>query len=148
MVKLSSAETMSLMAIQQLIHEWACDLDDHNGLNIGDLVTEDCIYVLGDMIRNGRAAVEKHYRDRLDRLTNEVDGVPLQRHLVINLHADFESADLAAVTFRLLFFSTVTPEPTDPLAIADVWMTCRRDADEHWRIARFDSNQTFRRPLT
>jgi hypothetical protein len=33
----------------------------------------------------------------------------------------------------------------DPAAVADVRMNCRRDSDGEWRIAMFDSNQTFRR---
>ena len=57
--------------------------------------------------------------------------------------------DHAQVGFLLVFFAKVGEPPfigySDPLAVADVRMECRREADGHWRISLFDSGQIFRK---
>ena len=56
---------------------------------------------------------------------------------------------VAAVGFLLLFFAKVGDPPfvgyCDPLAVADVQMECRSEADGHWRISMFNSGQIFQR---
>ena len=60
-----------------------------------------------------------------------------------------DEGDKARANFLLLFFAKVGEPPfvgyCDPLAVADVRMQCRREADGHWRISQFDSNQIFQR---
>jgi hypothetical protein len=147
--KFTQEETVAVAAIQQLINEWARDLDLHNGLHIGALVTDDCEYVMGPITRKGRADVELHYHERLARLTAEPTGVPTLRHLNCNLCVDFHRSDAASITFSLLYFSTAGMSTgllrADPAAVADVRMNCRKEVDGHWRIAKFDSHQTFKR---
>ena len=71
------------------------------------------------------------------------------RHTNSNFRVDFTSATEAEAGFPLLFFAKVGTPPfvgyCDPLAIADVRMTCRCEADGHWRIAQFDSGHIFQR---
>jgi hypothetical protein len=71
------------------------------------------------------------------------------RHIISNFRVSFADDAHAQVGFLLLFFAKVgTPPLTDycdPLAVADVRMECRREADGQWRIALFDSGQIFRR---
>ena len=71
------------------------------------------------------------------------------RHISSNFRVSFVAEDKAEVGFLLLFFAKVGTPPftdyCDPLAVADVRMECRRDADGEWRISRFDSGQIFRR---
>ena len=93
MAKFTLDETVDVAAIQQLINEWARDLDLHNGLHIGTLVTDDCEYVMGPITRRGRADVETHYKERLARLAAEPTGVPVLRHLNSNLCVHFHRAD-------------------------------------------------------
>jgi hypothetical protein len=149
--KFTSEETVAVAALQQLINEWARDLDLHHGLHIGALVTDDCEYVMGPVTRNGRADVELHYKERLARLTAEPTGIPTLRHLNSNLCVSFDRSDAASITFSLLYFSTAGMSrglrQADPAAVADVRMNCRKEVDGHWRIATFDSNQTFNREL-
>jgi hypothetical protein len=148
-VKFDTEQAVAFAAVQQLVNSWAHELDMHNGLHIGDLVTEDCSYAVGGAPAQGRAAVEGFYRDRLARMLAQPEGVPTMRHTLSNLCVSFRTADEVSITFSLIFFSTAgmasgiaTP---DPAAVADVRMDCRRGDDEHWRIARFESNQPFRR---
>ncbi len=142
-------QSLVIASVQQLINDWAYELDVNNGLHIAGLVTEDCKYVVGGVPREGRAGVEKFYRDRLERLSAQPDGVPTQRHMLSNLRVSFRSATEVSITFSLLYFTTAGMTSglnhADPAATADVRMDCRQESDSHWRISAFDSNQTFKR---
>ena len=76
MTKFSLEQALGITSVQQLINNWAHELDMHNGLHISELVTADCIYVVGGAPRQGRAAVEKYYQERLERLSAQPEGVP------------------------------------------------------------------------
>lgn len=151
MAKFTTEQALSVVAVQQLIHDWAQELDIHNGQNIADLVTEDCSYMGRGTELKGRAAVIKFYKDRLEQLSATPAGVPIHRHTLSNLRVEFQSADKVSITFTLLYFTTAGMASglnhADPAAVADVRMNCRCDTDGHWRIAKFDSNQTFRRVI-
>ena len=149
MAKFSMEQALAVVAIQQLINDWAQDLDIHNGLNVPALVTRECVYNVGGTAREGRAAVEKFYQERLARLSAQPGGVPTQRHTLSNLRVSFRNASDVSITFTLVYFTTAGMASglnhADPAAVADVRMDCRLEDDGHWRIAKFDSNQTFRR---
>jgi hypothetical protein len=147
--KLSMEQALVVVAVQQLINDWGYELDVNNGLQISGLVTADCSYLVGGATRQGRAAVEKFYQERLVRLSAQPGGVPTQRHTLSNLRVSFRSAGEVSITFSLVYFTTAGMASglnhADPAAVADVRMDCRLEDDGHWRIAKFDSNQTFRR---
>jgi hypothetical protein len=147
--KLSKEQAVVVSEVQQLINDWAYELDVHNGLEISNLVTEDCIYSVRGTSLEGRAAVENFYKQRLQDLSTHPTGVPTQRHALSNLRVKFRSASEVSITFTLIFFTTAGMASgvshAEPAAVADVRMDCRRGGDEEWRIAKFDSNQTFRR---
>jgi SnoaL-like domain len=147
--KFNMEQAVAVVAVQQLINDWAFELDVNNGLNIAGLVTEDCVYAVGGATRQGRPEVEKFYRERLERLSARPEGVPTQRHTLSNLRVSFRSANEVSITFSLVYFTTAGMASglnhADPAAVADVRMDCRLDGAGQWRIAKFDSNQTFRR---
>ena len=147
MAKLNREQAVVVSEVQQLVNDWAYELDVRNGLEIGNLVTEDCIYSVRGTALEGRAAVENFYKTRLRDLSAQ--GVPTQRHTLSNLRVGFRSANEVSITFTLIFFTTAGHAlgvgQAEPAAVADVRMDCRRGGDEEWRIAKFDSNQTFRR---
>jgi ketosteroid isomerase-like protein len=142
-------QVVAVASIQQLINDWAYDLDVHEGLHIASLVTEDCNYTVRAVPRIGRAAVEAFYKERLATLSGQPGGAPTQRHMLSNLRVDFRSDVEASITFSLLYFSTLGiaagTDHADPAAVSDVRMDVRRDADGEWRIAKFDSGMTFKR---
>lgn len=149
MAKFTREQAIVFTEIQQLINDWVFDLDFHDGLNMGELVTEDCAYGMASGLRNGRAEIVAAYQKRLNRLSQRAEGVPPMRHLNANLRVEFLGPDEVAITFGMLFF-TAEGNPagarhTDAAAVADVWMNCRREADGHWRISRFTSDQPFSR---
>lgn len=149
MAKFNMEQVVTVAAVQQLIHDWAHELDVNNGMSISGLVTNECTYNVGGAARQGRAAIEKFYKDRLERLSAQPGGVPTQRHALSNLRVRFRSADEVSITFTLIYFTTAGMAPglsqPDPAAVADVRMDCRRGHDAEWQIAMFDSNQPFRR---
>jgi hypothetical protein len=148
--KFSAEEAAAIAAIQQVINEWGDELDQNSGLQMTekDVLTQDCRYFVGGEWREGLGATAQFYRERWDRLTAG-DGAPVMRHVHSNYRTEFLAPDHARVGFLLVFFAKVGEPPftgyADPLAVADVRMECRREADGHWRISLFDSGQIFRR---
>lgn len=151
MAKFTADQAIAYVTIQQLIHDWADEMDINNGLKMADLVTEDCNYTVRGVPRLSRAEVVKFYQGRLAELEATPAGVWEHRHTLSNLRADFRSDDYAAIEFKLVYFMSAGATPglahADPAAVADVRMEVRREADGHWRISRFDSNQLFSRAL-
>ena len=149
MAKLTIEQAVTVAAVQHLINDWANELDIDNGKNIADLVTADCSYAVGPTPRQGRAEIIKFYQDRLLRLSATPEGVPIHRHALSNLRVSFQSADEVSITFTLIYFTTAGMKSgvnhADPALVADVRMICRRESDGEWRIAKFDSNPSFKR---
>lgn len=150
MAKFTAVEAASVLAIQQVINEWGDELDQNDGLNLiaADVLTQDCRYFVGGEWREGRDAAAQFYVERKARLV-AAGGAPVMRHINSNYRVLFAAGDHAKVGFLLLFFAHVGDPPfvgyCDPLAVADVRMECRLEADGHWRISRFDSGQIFQR---
>ena len=151
MAKFEPHQAADVLAIQQVINEWATDLDITNGENMGDLLTEDCAYVVRGAKREGRDAVVEFYRGRKAELAATPAGVPVHRHALSNYRVNFSGDDHAKVGFSLIYFSTAGTDAgtaeTKPFSYADVFMECRRCADGHWRISSFDSAPVFVRPM-
>ena len=150
MAKFSAEQAAAVAAIQQVINEWGDELDQNSGLKMAEaeVLTDNVQYFVGGEWRDGLAATAQFYKDRWDRLI-AAGGAPVMRHLHCNYRVRFAAEDHAKVTFQLLFFAKVGEPPfvgyCDPLAVADVRMECRRDADGDWKISRFDSGQIFQR---
>lgn len=148
MAKFSAEQAIAYVTIQQLIHDWADELDLRNGLQMGELVTEDCHYVVRGEPRRSGGEVVAFYQGRLKEL-EAAGGAPVHRHALSNLRVDFRSDDHAAIEFKLIYFTVAGmssgTDHADPAAFADVQMEVRREADGHWRISHFDSGQVFRR---
>jgi SnoaL-like domain len=149
MAKFSAEQAAAVAAIQQVINEWGDELDTNDGLNMlaADVLTQDSRYNVGGAWREGAAAAAQFYAERKPRL-EAAGGAPVMRHIMSNYRVKFTAGNQAEVGFLLLFFAAVGTPPfdtCDPMAVADVQMECRREADGHWRIAMFNSGQTFRR---
>ena len=149
MAKFTAAQAADVAAIQQVINEWGDELDTNDGLTMlaADVLTPDCRYNVGGAWRAGAEEAAQFYAERKVRL-DAAGGAPVMRHIMSNYRVKFTAEDKAEIGFLLLFFARVGTPPfdtCDPAAVADVQMECRREADGHWRIAMFDSGQTFRR---
>ncbi|MFA7586820.1 MAG: nuclear transport factor 2 family protein [Novosphingobium sp.] len=149
MAKFEPQQAADVLAIHQLVNEWATELDINNGLSITGLLTEDCDYTVRGGPRHGRDAVLAFYRERHAELSATAAGVPIHRHAVINPRVTFDGTDAARIDFGMIYWTAMGmasgTDHADPALVADVSMACRRCADGHWRIARFDSAPVFRR---
>lgn len=149
LAKFAMNEAAHVASINQVIFDWANELDRNNGLSIreADVLTNDCRYFVGGEWREGSSAVAQFYEERHVRLAGG-NGVPVMRHIISNLRVHFSANDTASASYVLLFFAALGTPPftsCDPSAVADVEMQCRRSSDGRWRICRFESVQIFRR---
>lgn len=149
MAKFEPGQALAAIAIQQLVNDWGEELDNHEGLNMGQLVSRDCTYHVRNAPRHGREAVVQFYAQRLKELQDK--GVVMtQRHAISNLRVRFASESEAEMTFLLTYYMSFSKPPvTDlsgPVAVADCQMRATLESDGHWRIAFFDSVQNFKRP--
>lgn len=134
--------------IQQLILDWAHDLDINGGFRVADLCTADCSYSVGGKYQSGRDAVLEFYTNRAERIrTQQRDGVRTQRHSVTNIRVALKDEQNATVRFLVVNYSAEGKAPAmdlkGPTIVADSRMECRRDDDGEWRIALFDSEPVF-----
>jgi SnoaL-like domain len=140
-------QAASWVAIQQLINDWGYELDVNNGLNIADLVAEECSYTVRAVARLSRDDVKAFYKLRLSEFADVGKAPPVQRHVQSNLRVQFKNADEASITFTLVYFTSAMvaagADAADPTAVADVVMDVIRCDDGHWRIAMFDSVQSL-----
>jgi hypothetical protein len=148
MPRFGSETAATAMELQQLILDWGHDLDINGGLNVANLCTEDCNYLIGGNSHRGHAAVTKFYFDRAERIrTQQKDGVRTQRHTISNIRVAFQGKDQATVRFMVVNYSAEGKAPArnlvGPTIVADSRMECRREADGEWRIALFDSEPIF-----
>lgn len=148
MAKFSADQVASVLAVKQAIYEWGDELDLHNGLSMKDrgCLTNDVQYFVGGEWRNGIDEVMGFYNGRIEA-QKAAGAIMCMRHFITNLKVSFVSETEAKADFLLLFFAKPGDPPftdgCDPLATADVWMECRKEADGEWRISRFDSTQIF-----
>lgn len=144
MAKFTTEQATAAVAIQQLINDWAYDLDFNDNVNVGDVITDDVVYNVGGTARKGKKEVEAFYAARREKIKGNR---PTIRHINTNFRVTFKAADQAEVFFELVFWSTEVPglNPADVVAVADVWMKVRVEKDGHWRIYDFDSTQPLKR---
>ena len=147
MAKFTLEQAAAVLAVQQVINQWATAMDIDNGLTMAPLLTPDCIYTVRGIPRHGPGAVVEFYTSRLAEFADAGNEPPVHRHLLSNFRISFPEADHAIALFQLLYFAGpgIAPIITQnmPIAVADVSMECRRDADGEWLISRFDSSQSF-----
>ena len=137
----------SVIAVEQVILDWAYELDVNNGDNITDLLTEDCNYSVGGSNIIGHAGIAQFYAARNERVrTQQKDGVRTQRHGVTSLRVVIKDKTNAKANFIIINFSGEGKPPllsaTTPTIVADCQMDCRREGDV-WRIASFASQPIF-----
>ena len=150
MAKFTAEQAADVLAIKQVIYEWADELDVNDGLKINEanVLAQDVRYFVGGEWREGIDAVAEFYSARKQRLI-EANALPVMRHMIVGIRVTFDGADKARTGYQLLFFAKPGTPPIagycDPLATADVRMEIKREADGHWRIASFDSGQVFQR---
>jgi hypothetical protein len=143
MPKFNAAQAIELLAIYQLLGEWANEIDKNQGVGVGPLLTDDCAYNLPANSYRGRSNVVAYYKARVAELSATPQGIPVQRHVLANLRVEFTSAEEAKVGFVMTYFTGLSAScgnsPADPALVGDGDMIVRREGDGDWRIARLDT---------
>lgn len=143
MPKFNAVQTVDVVAIHQLLAEWAKEIDENQGVGIGPMLTDDCAYNLPVKAYKGRSEVVAYYRARVAELSATPEGVPTQRHVLANLCVDFTGADAAKVSFVMTYYTGLSTSsgnsPADPALVGDGDMIVQRESDGEWRIAGLDT---------
>ena len=148
MRKFDQQSAIIAIELQQMLMEFALELDTNNGLNITEFYTADGGFAVGDFVHKGHTAIRKFYTDRLERArTTAKDGIRVSAHTFNNFRVSIQDPNNATIYFVNVNFGGEGPPPiVGPLAPAMVTncsMVCRREADGIWRITWFGGTPVF-----
>jgi hypothetical protein len=148
MRRFDQESAMATVAVQQLVIDWGYELDINDGVNVAELLTEDCNYCVGTASFRGRDAVVGFYAARLERVRREQkDGIRTQRHVITSIRVILTDPSHASVNFFVVNFSGGGKPPlfdaATPTIVVDGRMACCREADGIWRISEFDTAPVF-----
>jgi ketosteroid isomerase-like protein len=136
------------LELQQIVAEFAADLDSNDGMNICDFYAADGEFAVGDFSHKGHAAIRKFYADRKERMLPQLkDGIRVAAHTFLNVRVKVESASDAIVHFTNVNYGGEGKPPQlgtiSPAMVTACRMDFRREADGEWRITRFSGSPLF-----
>ncbi len=147
MDSLTSDAALISVQLQQLLMEFAHELDINKGHDIGQFYAEDGAFLVGNHAYRGRDQIQSFYRDRPTRTDAEQAGVRTGRHLYVNQRVAVQDDGHATLYFMCVHYAAAGTPPipglTGPAVVADCRMTFRRDAARNWRIVEFSSAPIF-----
>src|SRR3546814_7004904 len=86
--------------LQQIVAEFANDLDFNDGLNIYDFYIADGEFAVGDFAYKGHDAIRKFYTDRKERMLPQLkDGIRVAAHTFLNVRVAVDRKDKSVVHF-------------------------------------------------
>ncbi|MDB5970394.1 MAG: hypothetical protein JWQ90_2844 [Hydrocarboniphaga sp.] len=134
--------------LQQLVSEFAHEIDSNNGLNIADLYTTDGVFFVGDTPYKGHEVITKFYTDRLARIPSQhKDGVRVGAHTFLNMRVAIKDKQNATVFFTNVSYAGEGQPPVrmtiTPAMITRCHMDFRLEPDGQWRIAAFIGKPLF-----
>lgn len=134
--------------LQQIVAEFAYEIDTNGGLNITDFYAEDGAFAVGDFTHKGHAAIRKFYADRALRVpAAHKDGIRVSAHTFVNMRVTVEDKNNATVYFTNVNYAGEGHPPVlgaiSPAMITLCQMVFRREPDGHWRIVLFGGKPLF-----
>lgn len=148
MPKLNSETALIALELQQILAEFAHDLDFNDCLGIADFYAEDGAFSVGDYIHQGRAAIRKFYEDRIVRVrAQHKDGIRVGTHTFVNVRVTVGDKNNASVHFTNVNYAGEGHPPVrgtiSPAMITACRMDFRREPDGNWRITSFSGKPLF-----
>jgi hypothetical protein len=148
MSKFTQETAIIALELQQILAEFAHDLDFNNCLGIADFYAEDGAFAVGDFTHKGRAAIRKFYEDRNVRVrAQHKDGVRVAAHTFLNVRVVVHDTTNATLHFTNVNYAGEGHAPVrgtiSPAMITACQMVFRREADDHWRITSFSGKPLF-----
>lgn len=129
--------------LEQLLYDFAAELDFNDSRNIQAFYTEDAVFMAGPTALEGRDAIIAFYARRNDNVAKlQKDGARTGRHTFLNVRVTFEDDDHATIHFTNINYAGEGKAPVSglvgPSMIADCRMHCRRQGDGSWLFCKFD----------
>jgi hypothetical protein len=128
--------------LEQLLYDFAAEMDMNDYANIADYYTEDAVFIAGPNRITPRDAIVKFYQVRNENVRKyQKDGARTGRHTFLNVRVHIEDEDNAKIYFTNVNYAGEGKPPVPglvgPSMIADCVMTCRRESDGNWRFSEF-----------
>jgi ketosteroid isomerase-like protein len=148
MRKFNSDTAVIAVELQQMISEFAHEIDTNDGRGITDFYIEDGVFAVGDFTRTGHAEIRKFYADGAERArARSKDGVRVRRHTYVNHRVEVQDKDNATIHFINVHYAGEGKPPLmgaiSPAMVTECRMVCRRCEDGLWRIVVFDGMPMF-----
>lgn len=148
MRKFDSETALIALQLQQIVADFAHEIDTNGGLNIAEFYAEDGEFSVGDYSHKGHAAINKFYADRALRIpASHKDGIRVSVHTFVNLRVQVEDKNNATVFFTNVNYAGEGHPPVlgtiSPAMVTDCRMVFRREADGNWRIVLFGGKPKF-----
>ena len=148
MPKFNAETALIAIELQQLVSEFAHEIDTNGGLNISKFYAEDGEFAVGDYSHKGHAAINKFYSDRAQRIpASHKDGIRVSAHTFLNMRVHVTDQNNATVFFTNVNYAGEGKPPVlgtiNPAMVTDCRMVFRRDPDGEWRIVLFGGKPLF-----
>lgn len=142
MRRFTAEQLVTAYELEQLLYDFAEEMDINNYASIGDYYTEDAVFMAGPVAVEGRAAIVAFYERRNENVAKyQKDGARTGRHTFLNVRVHIEDEDNAFLLFTNVNYAGEGKAPVQglqgPSMVADCRMNCRREADGHWRFSGF-----------
>jgi len=148
MPKFDQESAIIAIELQQIVSEFAHEIDTNHGLNISDFYAEDGVFAVGDFSHKGHAAIKKFYADRAERIpAAHKDGIRVSAHTFVNMRVAIQDKENATVFFTNVNYGGEGHPPVrgtiTPAMVTVCRMDFRLEADGHWRITLFSGKPLF-----
>lgn len=150
MRKFTAEQMLAAFELEQMLYDFAYEIDLNGAKDVGRFYTEDGAFRTGGVNVEGRAALQGFYDTRNENVKKyQKDGERTGRHIFTNVRVVFDEADpdKATLTFTNTNFAGEGKAPVQglgsPSAIADGLFECQRQADGHWLFTLFAPKQAL-----
>jgi ketosteroid isomerase-like protein len=148
MPKFNQETAVIAIELQNILAEFAYDLDFNDCLGIADFYAEDGAFAVGDFTHEGRAAIRKFYEDRNVRVrAQHKDGIRVAAHTFLNVRVAVHDSSNATLYFTNVNYAGEGQPPVrgtiSPAMITACQMVFRREADGNWCITSFSGKPLF-----
>jgi hypothetical protein len=148
MRKFDQETAIIALELQQIVADFAHEIDTNGGLNIADFYAADGEFSVGDYTHKGHAAINKFYADRAQRIpASHKDGIRVSVHTFLNMRVVVADKNNASVFFTNVNYAGEGHPPVmgaiNPAMVTDCRMVFRREADDQWRIVLFGGTPKF-----
>lgn len=148
MRKFGMEEVALAYQLEQLLYDFAEELDLNDGVNAGSFYTEDAVFVTGAGPIKGREAIQAFYDTRNENVRkHQKDGARTGRHTFLNVRCHIRDDHHVTLYFTNVNYAGEGKAPVPglqgPSAVADCRMECRRQPDGNWQFSEFEPKQAL-----